>query len=211
MRTFTHSTQSMFKCSGIVVIHSPFVDLKNIPFSAANHMSYSPKFCKSKYWISYTEQETRKEVHNRWRTSSKTLLSLPLRTTTVVFGSLQSIFRACFNSGCNLSSISFIWSPPLPPGTSVGSVNAELKPCTVIKKQVKYMMIIYIMLTSIPTAMFCLRKRYIICKHSLCSQQLEFEKKLNIVSKIKLIKIKVFLRFLFLMRNLFYSLMCKSI
>lgn len=45
--TLTLSTQSMFRCSGIVVIHTPFVDRKNIPFSAANHMLYSLKFCKS--------------------------------------------------------------------------------------------------------------------------------------------------------------------
>lgn len=44
--TTTLSTHSIFKCSGIVVIHAPFVRRRNIPCSAANHMSYSPKFCQ---------------------------------------------------------------------------------------------------------------------------------------------------------------------
>lgn len=44
--TFTLSTQSIFRFSGIVVIQFPSVCRKNIPCSAANHILYSPKFCK---------------------------------------------------------------------------------------------------------------------------------------------------------------------
>ena len=61
-------------------------------------------------------------------TSSRTLLSLPLRTITVVRSSSQRALRGPFKSGCNLSSISLIWSPPLLPEDSTGSVNVELKP-----------------------------------------------------------------------------------
>lgn len=46
--TFTLSTQSICRFSGIVVIQLPFVRRKNIPCSAANHKLYSPKFCRSK-------------------------------------------------------------------------------------------------------------------------------------------------------------------
>lgn len=138
--TFTLSTQSMFRCSGMVVIHSPLVRRRNIPFSAASHMLYSPKF--------WAEQKTlmppnpgiaspgtvtgrcNDEETARIHTSSRTLLSLPLTTTTVVFGSLQRALRGSFSSGCNFSSISLIWSPPLLPGVSTGSVNVALKPCS---------------------------------------------------------------------------------
>jgi hypothetical protein len=46
------STHSISKCTGIVVIHSPIVRYRNISCSAANHMSYSPKFCLSTMSIS---------------------------------------------------------------------------------------------------------------------------------------------------------------
>ena len=126
--TMTLSTHSIFKCSGIVVIHSPFVRRRNIPCSAANHMSYSPKFCQrsmSRSGCSKTGKEIKAKIYKI--TSSKTFLSLPLSTTIVVFGSLQSTFKGSFRPGCTLRSISLIWSPLLP-GVSTGSVNVALNP-----------------------------------------------------------------------------------
>uniref|UniRef100_A0A0A9D6J9 Trehalose-6-phosphate synthase n=1 Tax=Arundo donax TaxID=35708 RepID=A0A0A9D6J9_ARUDO len=67
-------------------------------------------------------------MSNSPKFSSRTLLSLPLRTITVVRSSSQRAFKGPFKSGCNLSSISLIWSPPLLPDDSTGSVNVELKP-----------------------------------------------------------------------------------
>jgi len=133
--TFTLSTHSIFKCSGIAVIQSPFVSRKNIPCSAANHMSYSPKFwIRENIWLKHFHNRVnRKWMWNRESTLSNAFLSLPLRTTTVFFRSLQSAVSASFNSGCNLSSISLIWSALLP-GVSTGSVNVALNPCTWGKK-----------------------------------------------------------------------------
>ncbi|RDX98536.1 hypothetical protein CR513_18524, partial [Mucuna pruriens] len=99
--TFTLSTHSIFSCSGIVVIHSPFEGFKNIPFSAASQMSYSLKFCNSDKLK--LDQVVHKEGSNEPRiTSSRTVLPLPLSTTTVVFRSLQSFAKGCFSSGCTL-------------------------------------------------------------------------------------------------------------
>lgn len=115
--TFTLSTQSMFRSSGIVVIHSPFVDRRNIPCSAANHILYSPKFCKGTYpefriigifWGLGERRREGGEKKARCSTSSKTFLSLPLRTTIVVFGSLHNADRGPLKFGCSLSSISLI-------------------------------------------------------------------------------------------------------
>lgn len=125
--TFTLSTQSMFRFSGIVVIHSPVVRRKNIPCSAANHKLYSAKFCR-------THQSTsrmcrcKSGCYVKAETLSRTLLSLPLRTIIVVFGSSQSLFRGSFKSGCNLRSISLNWSILLP-WVSRGSVSVALNPC----------------------------------------------------------------------------------
>lgn len=126
MNTFTLSTHSIFSCSGIVVIHSPFEGFKNIPFSAASHMSYSLKFCNSNMLKVY--QVVHKEGSNVPRiTSSRTVLPLPLSTITVVFGSPQSSVNGCFSSGCTVGSISLYWSPFL----STGSVKVPLNPCSV--------------------------------------------------------------------------------
>lgn len=126
--TFTLSSHSIFRCSGIVVIHSPFEGCKNIPFSAANHMSYSLKFCYRKYVKSgLIWYFTKKRSIVPRITSSRTCLPLPLSTTTVVFGSLHSAVKGCLSFGCTLSSISLIWSPVF----STGSVKVPLNPCSV--------------------------------------------------------------------------------
>ena len=123
--TFTLSTHSIFSCSGIVVIHSPLEGFKNIPFSAASQMSYSLKFCYSDKLK--LDQVVHKEESDVPRiTWSRTGLPLPLSTTTVVFGSLQSSAKGCFSSGCIVSSVSWYWSPFL----STGTVRVPLKPCS---------------------------------------------------------------------------------
>lgn len=102
--TFTLPTHSIFcSSSGIVVIHSPFKGFKNIPFSAASHTSNSLKFCNN------NELKLDRVVHKEGTnvpviTSSRTVLPLPLSTTTVVFGSLQSFVKGCFSSGCTVGS-----------------------------------------------------------------------------------------------------------
>lgn len=61
-------------------------------------------------------------------TSSRTLLSLPLKITMVVFGSLQRTPKTSCRWGCKRSFISLICSGPLLPGPSTWVVIVALNP-----------------------------------------------------------------------------------
>jgi len=104
-------------------------------FCCQPHVEFSKILLKD-IWSNIKPNHWRKRKITQKRrkncTSSKTLLSLPLSTITVVFLSRQRVVIGTFRSGCSLSSISFIWSPPLLPEDSTDSVSVALKPWQLI-------------------------------------------------------------------------------